>query len=100
MAKSRERIKQEIKDYIRDCGGAYSDWYVGIASDAKQRLFTDHGVTEKGGVWIYGHCENSEVARDIEDYFVNTLGTKGGPGGGDEDTTFIYAYKTTSDTKE
>ncbi len=100
MAKSNQEIISEIKSYIAECGGSYSGWYVGIASDPKQRLFNDHNVDEKNSSWIYHETENSSSARDIEDYFVNTLGTDGGTGGGDYSSRYVYAYKKTSYTNE
>ena len=100
MANSKETIKTEIKEHIQKCGGKYSDWYVGIASDPKERLFTDHNVDEKKSAWIYRECENSSVAREIEEYFIDTLGTDGGSGGGDYTTRYVYSYKKTSNTKE
>lgn len=100
MASSKEIIKSGIKTHIQKCGGAYSDWYVGIASDPKQRLFNDHNADEKNGAWIYREAEGSSAAREIEEYFINTLGTDGGSGGGDYSTKYIYAHKKTSHTKE
>ena len=47
MAKTNEIIISEIKAFRGKGGGRYIDWYVGIASDPKQRLFNDHGVNEK-----------------------------------------------------
>ena len=82
MTKPKETIKSEVKEHIRSCGGKYSEWYVGIASGPRQRLFNDHDVDEKNGSWIFRKCESSDVARDIEEYFINTLGTDGGSGGG------------------
>jgi len=99
MAKSKETIITEIKDHMRKCGGNYSDWYVGIASDPKERLFNEHNVDKENGVWIYRECESSSVAREIEEYFVR-LGTDGGSGGGDYSTKFVYAYKKTANTNE
>ncbi len=98
MAKDESTIKTEIKNHITSEGGAYSNWYVGIAKDARQRLFEDHKVKEKGDAWIHRQAESDDVARKIEDYFVNTLKTDGNPGGGDEKTVFVYAYKKQSHT--
>jgi hypothetical protein len=83
MATSKETIKTEIKAYIQRNGGTYSDWYVGIVSDPRNRLFRDHNVSENGGAWIYREAESSSAAREVEEYFVNLLGTNGGSGGGD-----------------
>jgi hypothetical protein len=100
MAKLKEIIKTEIKNYVGKCGGSYSDWYVGIASDPRQRLFNDHNVDEGNGYWIFRECESSSVAREIEEYFINTLGTDGGFGGGDYTSRYVYAYTKTSSTTE
>lgn len=100
MANTKESIKTDIKAYIQQNGGAYSDWYVGVASGPRERLFNDHNVAEKGGVWIYREAESSSAAREVEEYFINTLRTDGGSGGGDYSTKSVYAYKKTSTTNE
>lgn len=88
----------EIIAYIRENGGIYSDWYVGIAADPRDRLFNNHGVMEKGGSWIYCPCETSNDARSVEKYFLDRLNAKGGSGGGDYTTKSVYAYRITSYT--
>ena len=89
MTKSETQIKQEIKEFIKKNEGKYPDWYVGISENPEQRL-EQHGV--KDG-YIYRTAESSEIARRIEEYFVEELGTDGGEGGGDEDAKSVYAYK-------
>lgn len=100
MASPKETIKSEIRACIQKYGGPYSGWYVGIASDPKQRLFSDHNVDEKNGAWIFVESESSSAAREVESYFINIVGTDGGSGGGDYSTKYIYVYKKTSSTKE
>jgi hypothetical protein len=90
---------QEIDSYIKQCGGSYSQWYVGIASKPRERLFTEHNVDEKNGQWIYRDCGSSEAARQVEQYFLN-LGCKGGTGGGDYTTRSVYAYRITQNTRQ
>lgn len=99
MTKTKEQIRSEIKVYIKAYGGVCADWYVGVASDPESRLFDDHGVSREG-FWIYRECENSDVAREIEEYFINVVGTDGGSGGGDNTTKYVYAYKKTISTNE
>ena len=99
MAKDKKTIIADIKSHMAECGGKYEDWYVGIASDPKERLFNDHNVSEKGDSWITRQCASSDDARAIEKHFL-ALGTQGGPGGGDDSSDCVYAYKTTSTTKE
>ena len=98
MLQTAEDIAWEIKEYIDKWGAPYSSWYVGIATDLQKRLFNDHGVNEKTDAWIYRYAVDSETARRIESYFVETLGTDGGTGGGDESSKAVYAYKKNSHT--
>lgn len=97
MAQSKEEIIREINDHIKKKGSGYSSWYVGISKDARDRL-NQHGVPEKDAWFIYRQAASSSIAREIEDYFVNTLGTDGGPGGGDETADMVYAYSKTANT--
>jgi len=97
---TKETIKREIKAHIDKEGSGYQNWYVGIATDPEDRLFNDHKVTEKNGWYIFRHAESSVIAREIEEYFIETVGTAGGQGGGDSLTKSVYAYKKTSNTEE
>jgi len=100
MAKTKEEAKKHLKDYILSNGGNYPDWYTGIASEIEQRLFNDHSVDQKNGLWAWAKCQSADVAREVEDYLINTLGTKGGLGGGDDSSEYVYTYKITSATRE
>lgn len=94
---SEQEIKAKITDYMQK-GGTPSSWYVGVASDPKSRLFSDHGVQEKGDLWIYEPADSEAAARNIESYFIKTLGTDGGPGGG-TNPRYVYAYEKNAHTK-
>lgn len=91
MADSEVKIKEDIRNYI--AGSGYSSWYVGISEDPRNRLFNEHNVDEKGGGWIFRWATSADVARRIERYFIDILGTDGGPGGGDVDAEAVYGYK-------
>lgn len=97
MVKDKQTITNEIKNHISEGGGAYSDWYVGISKNPRERLFQDHNVDEKKDAWIIRQAESESIAREIEDYFVNTLKTDGERGGGDNPDS-VYAYKKKSHT--
>lgn len=99
MRFTAEKIINEISAYMKQLGGIDSGWYVGIATDAKQRLFVDHNVSEQSGAWIYLQATSSDVARLVEKAYLDA-GCTGGPGGGDSGTDYVYAYKKTSTTRE
>lgn len=93
------QIAANIDAHIRKCGGGYPSWYVGIATDPRERLFRGHNVDEKNGAWIYKDAGNDTNARAIEDHFIKK-GCKGGDGGGSTTSRYVYAYKITSTTRE
>jgi len=95
-----EQKVNEIIAHVHSQGGKYPEWYCGIASDAKDRLFNGHNVSEKYGHWIFRNFGSSEVARSVEKYFIESLGFDGGSGGGSLSTVFVYAYRKTIDTVE
>ncbi len=90
--KNVAQIIKEIDDHIRESGGGYSGWYVGIASDPRDRLFNDHNVNKDKDAWVYRDCGSEAAARKVEKYFLDR-GYDGGTGGGDISTTYAYAYK-------
>jgi hypothetical protein len=90
-------IIAKIKLYIEQCGGDYRNWYVGITSDLEERLFEGHKIREND-LHTSEKASNSDVARAVENHFINKLKTQGGPGGGDATAKFVYAYKVKSYT--
>jgi len=100
MVKDEPTIRSDIENYIDRKGGTYPSWYVGIAEDARDRLFKDHNVDEQNGSWIYRNAASRTIAERIEQYFVNQLGTRGRPGVGSDATRSVYAYKTTDNTNQ
>ena len=100
MPISTNPIVTKIEAHIEKRGGRLDQWYVGIAADAEDRLFSDHRVRKIRDAWIHHPTATNQEARQIEDYFVNTLGAQGGTGGGDAATCSVYAYKIAPHTKE
>lgn len=93
MLTTNQTLVNEIITYINKNGGNFPQWYVGIATDPKKRLFSDHNVREQGGAWVFGDAGSCEAAREIEKYFIEVLKTSGGSGGGDASTRHVYAYR-------
>lgn len=97
MVKSIEQIIQDIDNKITKYGDDYDEWYIGITNDPKERLFNDHKVDECNKCYIYRDATTKEKAEEIEKQFLKS-GCKGGTGGGDKDSKFVYAYKIRSYT--
>jgi hypothetical protein len=90
------KINEHMRNYPSTKNGS---WYVGIAADARDRLFVAHTVDERNGVWIYQQADSSEVAREVEIAY-HEAGCKGSHGGGGVNTDKVYAYIITSTTTE
>ena len=87
-----QEVYDEIVAYIKKRGGTYPQWYCGIAADWEDRLFNEHQVPREGLPWIALQCHNNGSARNTESA-LHDLRCDGGPGGGDETTVYVYAYR-------
>lgn len=80
------------------------NWYVGITKDLDERL-TWHRVrrTSVGegpkDLHHFRQASSSDVAREVEAFFVEQLGAEGGLGGG-ENPDWVYAYKIAPHTSQ
>ena len=88
----------DITTHIQKCQSVCSRWYAGIATDPRQRLFTDHNVSEHGGTWIFRNAGSESGAREVEKRLLRK-GCKGGCGGG-KNPQSVYAYIITNATRE
>ena len=93
MPQDKQEIIDNIKKYILENRGDYNLWYIGVSSDARNSLFKEHKVKEKGDRWIYKTAITSEIAREVEKYFLIVLGTEGIIGSGEETARMIFAYR-------
>jgi len=91
MAKGKAEIIAAIDTHMQKFQYRNSDWYVGIATDPRDRLFNDHNVDEQNGIWIYDLATSAAVARTVEQAYLDT-GHDGGAGGGDERSVYVYAF--------
>jgi hypothetical protein len=93
-------IIQEIEQYITNFGGHYPDWYVGISSNPKNRLFQDHHVHVEDDLWIHKLANSLDDVKKIKDHFHNIRHADGPREGGNNTTLYIYAYKKTKNTRQ
>lgn len=93
------QIATAIDLHIRAFGGAYSEWYVGIAADPSDRLINGHNANSAANAALYWDAGNDGTARAVEQHFVDK-GCRGGGGGGDWQTKFVYVYKISQLTRE
>lgn len=77
----------------------YSNFYVGISDDIDERLHGFHKVPKQGRWFRWCPVDTVDIASNVEKHYL-ALGMDGGPGGGDDDTFYVYCYEIGPDTKE
>ena len=99
MVYSIQQIKYEILAYIKEFGGDFSDYYVGVTHDPENALFKNHRVDRKKDPWLYKQALTFQAARTAQDYFLRRLKADGeAVMDGDEDTDCVYVYKKSKST--
>lgn len=100
MIYSVQQIKYDILLYIREFGGTFEDWYVGISSDPLKTLLEEHQLDREKDPWLFKEALSFKAARTVQEYFVTKLHTDGIPViGGGETMDCVYAYKKSERTK-
>lgn len=100
MGNTYSDIVKKIDAHLQKSGGGqYSDFYVGVAKNASERLFNEHLVQEKGQWWIYVTASSPEVAHKVEQHYLD-LGMRGGNNESEPDAYKVYCYAVTPLTCE
>ncbi len=94
MVLSVQQIKHEILAYIKEFGGGFDEYYVGVAADPQAALFETHGVDRDNDPWLYKQALTYQAARTVQRYFLERLNADGAPPDeATEDTDCVYVYK-------
>ena len=99
MVYSVQQIKFDLLAYIKEFGGAFDDWYVGIAAAPLEAMCTKHGLDRDEDIWIYKQALTFQACRTVQSYFLDKLRTDGEPVTiGSADTDCVYMFRKSSRT--
>jgi hypothetical protein len=87
---TKQQILNEIKTHIQSNGGEYSDWHVGVCSNIHYKL---SGQDKAKHLFIARQAYSSYVAAEVQDYFMNRLGTDGSVGIDNDNADIIYVFR-------
>ncbi len=93
MIRSVQQIKYEILAYIKEFGGNFDDWYVGVSGEPLKTMKGDHSVDEERDIWLYKQALTFSACRTVQNYFLNQLKTDGtavSAGGEGDDCVYLY----------
>ncbi len=77
MIHSVQQMKFELLATIKEFGGSFQDWFVGIAADPLSTMTAQHGVDREADIWIYKQALTFHACRTVQDYFLEKLNTDG-----------------------
>lgn len=100
MVFSVQQIKYEFLAYMKGVGGAFDDWYVGVAADPEIALFEQHGVERTTDPWIYKPALSGKATDTVLRYFRDVLHTDAAEHAAPVDgATFAYAFRKSAGTR-
>ena len=99
MILSVQQIKFEMLAYIKEFGGSFADWYVGVAAEPVRTLTEQHGLDPRLDIWLYKQALTARACGTIQSFFLRKLGTDGIDCPPAEDADCVYLYKKTHRTR-
>ncbi len=73
-----KNIIAQIETYIQQCGGEYSDWYIGLADNPIDPIMEAYRNKKvQNNRFTYIETKSHDTASAIVDYFVNVCGIDG-----------------------
>ncbi len=94
MIHSVQQIKHEILAYIKEFGGDFDEWYVGISSEPLTTMLNCHRVDKEEDIWLYKQALTFNACRTVQRYFLERLRTDGASdSSGEESEDCVYLYQ-------
>jgi hypothetical protein len=93
-----QNIINAFEKFMAENGTRYHEFYIGIATDPVDRLTNGHGINQEAHIY-WDAPLHTNIVRTIEKYFLEK-GARGGPGGGDSQTQYVYIYKISPNTRD
>lgn len=92
MGNKYKKIVEDIMGFCNKVGVLdFSKVHIGTTKDVQRRLFEEHRITNEGYWWICCKAKDANTARAVELHFIR-MGMRGGTGGGDNETIFVYCF--------
>lgn len=94
QAFSVQQIKYEFLLYMKEFGGDFVDWHIGVSSTPHQTLTDLHKVDLEQDYWIFKPALTFIAANTIKKYFINVLGSSGNLTPSDnKDERYVYIFR-------
>lgn len=99
MIYSVQQIKFDIQAYIKEFGGDFRDWCIGIASRPRQVMRQVHHVDEARDIWLCKQAISHRACQTVKTYFTEKLSVEGvASSEGTEEGYCIFLFRKSSRT--
>ena len=99
MIYSVQQIKFDIQAYIKEFGGNFQEWCIGIASCPKRVMREVHFVDETQDIWLCKQAISHRACQTVKAYFTEKLCVEGvANAGGAEEGYCIFLFRKSSRT--
>lgn len=99
MVRSVQQIKYEVLAYIREFGGRYEEWVLGVADRPRERMTETHGVDLAADIWLYKQATTPRACATVLGFF-ERLGVQiAGPAPDDPDWDCVYLFRLAPHTR-
>ncbi len=90
MAYSVQQIKFELISYVKEFGGDFTDWHVGVALDAPKTLFQRHKVDPVHDAWLWKPALTGAAARLVVNWMTDRQNAQSAAGDAEGDCVFMF----------
>ena len=91
MTYSVQQIKFEFISYVKEFGGNFTDWHIGVALDAPKALFQVHKVDPVHDFWLWKPALTSAAARLVTTWMTQRQNAH--PAAGDTEGDCVFMFK-------
>jgi hypothetical protein len=93
ISASTQEIIDNMRTYIEERGGNYSDWHAGLCQEIQNIIINIYRVNSR--CWTYCETPSPQVAKEVLNYCINTLGIAGDVNTQEADSfsRIVYVYK-------
>lgn len=79
MIYSVQQIKFDIQAYIKEFGGDFQEWCIGITSHPRQVMRDVHRVDDTQDIWLCKQAISHRACQTVKAYFTEKLSVEGVP---------------------
>jgi hypothetical protein len=92
MAYSVQQIKFELISYVKEFGADFTEWSIGLASDAPKALFEINKVDGVNDMWLWKPAVTNAAATMITTWMTDRQKVNAVPGD-DADGVCVFMFK-------